>query len=78
MTPKICIGRIVPPRSSSLLEEEITLFGPKKFPVPTRRETPSKALNSRRDFRRIWLHLPENGRNSLLFSLFAGNFAETG
>ena len=54
MTPKICIGRIVPPRSSSLLEEEITLFGPKKFPVPVSREIPSKALNSRGDLGRTW------------------------
>lgn len=52
MTPKICLGRIVPPTSSSLLEEEFTVFGSKKFPVPVGREIPNKALNSRADFRR--------------------------
>lgn len=78
MSPEVCIGRITPPKLSSLQEQKTTLFSAKKFPVPAIRETPSNALNLHGDAHWKRRYMPENYRNSLFFSLFAGKFAETG
>lgn len=82
MTPKICIGWNLPLRHwlgpGSLLDLKITVFSSKKFPVLFSRETPNNSLNTRGDFRRDRRWIGKNIGNSLLFSLFAGNFAETG